>query len=95
MDDLLNEVHGSEHFTKLDLKAGCHQMRLRDTDREKTAFTTKYRLFEWIVVLFGLANVPSAFMRTMAKVLAKHHKNYVEYLDDILIHSRSTKERHC
>jgi hypothetical protein len=46
MDDLLNEVHGSEHFTKLDLKTGYQQMRLWDKDSEKTAFTTKYELFE-------------------------------------------------
>jgi len=46
MEDLLNEVHGSSHFTKLDPKAGYHQIRLRKEDREKTAFTTKYGLFE-------------------------------------------------
>jgi hypothetical protein len=46
MEHLLNEVHGSSHFTKLDLKSGYHQMRLRQEDREKTAFTTKYGLFE-------------------------------------------------
>jgi hypothetical protein len=50
MDDLLNEVHGSKHFTKLDLKPGYYQMCLRDSDREKTAFTTKYGLFEWTVI---------------------------------------------
>jgi hypothetical protein len=46
MEDLLNEVHGSSHFTKLDFKSDYHQMRLRKEDREKTAFTTKYGLFE-------------------------------------------------
>jgi hypothetical protein len=65
MGDLLNEVHGSSHFTKLDLKLGYHQMHFRKEDREKTAFTTKYGLFEWTVVPFGLANAPSAFLRTM------------------------------
>jgi hypothetical protein len=52
MDDLLNEVHGIEHFTKLDLKAVYHQMRLRDKDREKTAFTSNGGLFELTVVPF-------------------------------------------
>jgi hypothetical protein len=72
MEDLLNEVHSSSEFTKLDLKSGHHQMRLRKEDREKTAFTTKCGLFEWTVVPFGLANAPSAFMRTMNKLLGKH-----------------------
>jgi hypothetical protein len=72
MEDLLNEVHGSSHFTKLDLQSDYHQMRLRKEDRWKTAITTKYGLFEWTVVPFGLANAPSAFMRTMIKLLAKH-----------------------
>ena len=92
MDDLLNELHGDKWFTKLDLKSGYHQMRLSLEDREKTAFTTKYGLFEWTVVPFGLANAPSAFMRTMTKLLAKHRKYCVVYLDDILIHSRSEAE---
>ena len=94
MDDLLNEVHESSLFTKLDLKAGYHQMRLRREDREKTAFTTKYVLFEWTVVPFGLANAPSAFMRTMAKVLQPHRRYCVVYLDDILIHTKGTAEDH-
>jgi hypothetical protein len=94
MEDLLNEVHGSSHFTKLDLKSGYHQMRLRKEDREKTAFTTKYGLFEWTVVPFGLANAPSAFMRTMNKLLAKHRAYCVVYLDDILIHTSGGMDEH-
>lgn len=94
MEDLLNEVHGSSFFTKLDLKAGYHQMRLRPEDREKTAFVTKYGLYEWTVVPFGLANAPSAFMRTMAKLLQKHRRYCVVYLDDILIHTKGTAGQH-
>jgi hypothetical protein len=94
MDDLLNEVHGSTYLTKLDLKAGYHQMRLRPEDREKIAFVTKYGLYEWTVVPFGLANAPSAFMRTMAKLLHPHRKFCVVYLDDILIHSKGNKQAH-
>ena len=94
MDDLLNDVHGSSFFTKLDLKAGYHQMRLREGDREKTAFITKYGLYEWTVVPFGLANAPSAFMRTMSKLLQRHRKYCVVYLDDILIHTKGTEATH-
>jgi hypothetical protein len=94
MEDQLNEVHGSSHFTKLDLKSGYHQMRLGKEDRGKTAFTTKYGLFEWMEVTFGLANAPSAFMRTMNKLLAKHRRYCVVYLNDILIHTRGGMEEH-
>jgi hypothetical protein len=94
MDDLLNQVHGSSLFTKLDLKSGYHQMRLRTEDREKTAFTTKYGLYEWTVVPFGLANAPSAFMRTMAKLLHRHRRYCVVYLDDILIHTKGSESEH-
>jgi hypothetical protein len=95
MEDLLNEVHGSSHFTKLDLKSGYRQMRLRKEDREKTAFTTKFGLIEWTVVPFGLANAPSAFMRTMNKLLAKHRAYCMGYLDDILIHTSGGMDEHC
>jgi hypothetical protein len=94
MEDQLNAVHGSLHFTKLDLKSGYYQMHLRKEDREKTAFTTKYGLLEWTVVPFGLANVPSAFMRTMNKLLAKHRAYCVVYLDDIRIHTRGGTDEH-
>jgi hypothetical protein len=95
IEDLLNEVHGSSHFTKLDLKSGYHQIRLRKEDRQNTAFTTKYRLFEWTVVPFGLANAPSAFMSTMNKLLAKHRAYCVVYLDDIPIHTSGGMDEHC
>jgi hypothetical protein len=90
----LNEVHGSTYFTKLDLKVGYHQMCLWPEDREKTAFTTKYRLVEWMIVPFGLANAPSTFMRTMTKLLARHWWYCVVYLDDILIHMKGSTEDH-
>jgi hypothetical protein len=94
MEDLLNEVHGSSHFTKLDLKSGYHQMRLQKEDREKTAFTTKYGLFEWTVVPFGLANAPSAVMRMMNKLLAKHRAYCVVYLDEIVILTSGGMDEH-
>jgi hypothetical protein len=61
---------------------------------EKTAFTTKYGLFEWTVVPFGLANAPSPFMRMMNKLLAKHRAYCVVYLDDILIHISEGMDEH-
>jgi hypothetical protein len=69
-------------------------MRLGKEDREETAFTTKYGLFERTVVLFGLAQTPRAFIRMMNKLLAKHRAYYVVYLDDILIHTRRGNIEH-
>jgi hypothetical protein len=63
IEDLLNSMHGSCWFTKLNLVAGYHQIRIATADRQKTAFTTTFCLYEWRVLLFGLANAPSQFMR--------------------------------
>lgn len=85
---------GSTQFTRLDLKSGYHYMQLQPKDREKTVFKTKYGLFEWTVVLFGLANVLSAFICTMAKLLHRHRAYCIVYLDNMLIHTQGTKSAH-
>jgi hypothetical protein len=91
IEELIDRLHGATIFSKLDLASGYHQMRVKESDREKTAFITPHGLYEWRVLPFGLANAPSAFMRRMHDILGKY-KFVAIYLDDILIFSQNESE---
>ena len=95
IDDLLDTFNGAKWFSCLDLASGYWQVAMNDEDKKKTAFTTKFGLYEFNVMPFGLCNAPATFQRLMDKLLASYRGKFVEvYLDDITIFS-TTFELHC
>jgi hypothetical protein len=93
IDILFDQLVGAQAYSKIDLRFGYHQIKIHAEDIPKTPFTTRYDLFEYLVMSFGLTNVLAHFMYLMNSIfMLELDKFVVVFIDDILVYSKSMEE---
>ena len=93
IDDLFNQLKGVGVFSKINLRSGYHQLRIKDVDLNKKAFRTRYGHYEFLVIPLGLTNAPAAFMNLMNHVFRPFLDRFVPvFIDDILVYSKDRED---
>jgi hypothetical protein len=93
IENLFDQMRGARVFSKIDLRSGYHQMKIRPSNIPKTAFSTRYGLYEFTVMSFGLTNAPAYFMNLMNKVFMEYLDRFVVvFIGDIMIYSKNDSD---